>query len=386
MTLFQHTIDAHGDFELVSDIKRTVDYAVAIPDQGEIAGLVVYIAGFGEDAGSYRKNFQNHICKDYQMACLSVDYHCIFSRPDNGAAITIETETLTLLRSFTGLTHHENIDDIMFKAAEMKADPTTPLVIPGTLVPGNKEYQNFGILPALDHIFAINDLFLKHPHIPKTIYAIGSSYGGYIANLISKLAPCTLNAIFDNSSWATPNLKYINGQEQNLTEFEGYLSSNVILSLNVLSPWTHQPFMPNYFNENRKQIRSFPENHLEVMGKTSNRKTIYRCVHAKVDVISDTEAKRLFVNDLKKNGFDVQMEIYSKENIDGRYIKHMEHGMGLSMRLFFANALKQTQTKIKNDQRLDFDFEHTLYFPCDTQTYVIRYKNHSQPKCILIDK
>lgn len=386
MILFQHTIEAHADFEFGSDIKRTVDYAVAIPDDGKIVSLVVYIAGFGEDAGSYRKKFQDHICREYHMACLSVDYHCIFSRPDTGAAVKIEMETLKLLRSITGLSQQASMDELMLKAAEMKADPTTPLIVPGTLYPGKNEYQNFGLLPALDHIFAINDLFIQYPHIPKTIYAIGSSYGGYIANLISKLAPCTLNAVFDNSSWAVPNMKYIKGQELGLTEFTGILSSNVVLELNVLSPWTHLPFMPNYFNEDRKQIRSFPEDHLNVMADTGNKKTIYRCVHAKEDTVSNTEEKIKLVNVLKKMGFDVQMEIYSEADIDGRYIKHMEHGMGLSMRMFFARALDQSQTSIRDDQRLDVDFDHTLYFPCDTKTYAVYYKGHTQPECILINK
>ncbi len=240
MAFFQHTIEAHSDFELSSDIKRTIDYSIATPDDGKILGLVVYIAGFGDDAGSYRKNFQEHICKDYQMACLSVDYHSIFSRPNNGATIKIEMATLKLLRSITGLTHHENIDDLLLRAAEMKADPTTPLIVPGTLYPGKNEYQNFGLLPAIDHIFAINDLFIRHPQIPKTIYAIGSSYGGYIANLISKLAPCTLNAVFDNSSWATPNMNYIKGQELGLTEFIGNLSPNVTLELTHLFEFSHK--------------------------------------------------------------------------------------------------------------------------------------------------
>ncbi len=386
MPLFQHTIDAHADFELSTDTKRTVDYSIAIPDDGEIVSLVVYIAGFGEDAGSYRKKFQDHICTKYPMACLAVDYHCIFSRPDTGATVKLEMETMKLLRSITGLTHHENIDDILLRAAEMKADPATPLIIPGTLYPGKNEYQNFGVLPSLDHIFAINDLYLRYPHIPKIIYAIGSSYGGYIANLISKLAPCTLNAVFDNSSWAVPNMKYIKGQELGLTEFTGILFPNVTLELNVLSEWTHLPFMPNYFNGDRRLIRSFPENHLNVMANAGNQKTIYRCVHAKDDTVSNTKKKINLVNALKKNGFDVQMEIYTEADIDGRYIKHMEHGMGLSMRTFFARALDQSQTSIRDDQRLDVDFDHTLYFPCDTKTYTVIYKDHTQPRCNIMDK
>jgi hypothetical protein len=278
------------------------------------------------------------------------------------------------------------MDELMLKAAEMKADPATPLVVPCTLYPSKNEYQNFGLLPALDHIFAINDLYMRYPHIPKTIYAIGSSYGGYIANLISKLAPCTLNAVFDNSSWAAPNLRYIKGQELGWHEVAGNLFPNVMLELNVLSPWTHLSFMPNYFNGDRRLIRSFPENHLNVMANAGNQKTIYRCVHAKEDSVSNTEEKIKLVNGLRGNGFDVQMEIYSEADIDGRYIKHMEHGMGLSMRMFFARALDQSQTSIRDDQRLDVDFDHTLLFPCETKSYVVIHKAYSQPKCIIMDK
>lgn len=259
------------------------------------------------------------------------------------------------------------------------------MIIPGTLYPGKSEYQNFGILPALDHIFAINDLFLRHPDIPKTIYAIGSSYGGYIANLISKLAPVTLSAVFDNSSWASPNMQYISGHELNRQEYTVTFTPDIIMALNVLSPWTHQPFMPNYFNEDRKQIRSFPETHLEIMGQTGNNKTIYRFAHAKEDIISNTEEKLKFINDLKKIGFDVQMDIFSGEDVDGVYIKNMEHGMGMSMRLFFAKSFEQSHTCLNKDNRLDFDFEHTLIFPCETQTYTVEYNSNCQPKCTLIE-
>jgi len=386
MNLFKHTIKAHSDFELANDIQRNLDYSVALPDDGEIKGLVVYIAGFGEDAGEYRKNFQNFICKDYQMACLSVDHHCLFCRPNNGAAVIIEMETLKLLRSITGLDHHVSMDDLLVKAAEIKAEKSTPLIIPATLYPAKNEYQNFGILPAIDNIFAINDIYLKYPHIPKTIFAIGSSYGGYIANLISKLAPNTLNAVFDNSSWALPNLKYIKGQELGSYEMLGTLFSNVTLELNVLSPWTHNPHLPNYFNQARRQIRSFPDDHLRIMAGSGKNKTIYRFVHAKEDSISDAEDKISLADSLKKNGFDVQMEVYTDKDIDGHYIKNMEHGMRMSMKSLFARAFERSYLSIRSDQRIDFDFNHILHYPCDMEIYTITYKKRIQPKCTLIKR
>jgi pimeloyl-ACP methyl ester carboxylesterase len=192
MPIFQHTIDAHHDFEFNSALCRKIDYSISLPE-GDIDGLVVFIAGFGDDAGSYRDNFQNHISNEYSMACLAVDYHCFFSRPNNGGAISIEPQVMAMLRTITGCVSNESVDTVLSTAEKMRANHQIPLRVPGLIVPKNNEYQNFGILPALDHIYAINDIFLKYPQIPKKIIAVGSSYGGYIANLISKLAPSTLN-------------------------------------------------------------------------------------------------------------------------------------------------------------------------------------------------
>jgi hypothetical protein len=80
MVLIKQTIDAHQDFEFNVNINRKIDYFIDKPVQN-IKGLVVYIAGFGADAGEYRKKFSKHIVDKYSMACLTVDYHCFFSRP-----------------------------------------------------------------------------------------------------------------------------------------------------------------------------------------------------------------------------------------------------------------------------------------------------------------
>ena len=385
MHMFENKIDAHCDFEFYSHDQRQIDYSIIIPDT-EIKRLVVYIAGFGADAGSYRNNFQKYICDGHSMACLVVDYHCFFSRISNGASLSIDPNTMKLLRTITGCINNESVDTVLLKAGNMKASSKTPLKVAGLLYPKKNEYQNFGILPALDNLYAINDVFKKYPNIPKKIYAIGSSYGGYIANLISKIAPCTLNAVFDNSSWATPNMKYILGYELGTPEFSIVHSPNVILEVNVLSPWSHLPFMPNSFSKNCQLMRSFPDNHLDVMAQVGKHKTIYRFVHSEKDYISDTKQKISLFNRLKSKGFNVHMEIYSKKDVDGQYIKSMSHGMGLSMRKFFSKCINQWGDDIQDDQIIDFDSEHSFQFECETQKYAIVYSGNSQPICCLSNK
>lgn len=382
MQIFNNTIDAHCDFEFHSNDKRKIDYSISIPNN-KIKGLVIYIAGFGADAGSYRENFQKHISNNYSMACLAVDYHCFFSRPSNGASLSIEPNIMKLIRSITGCINKESVDEVLFKLGKMKSNPQVPLKIPGTIYPGKNEYQNFGILPALDNIYSINDVFIKYPDIPKKIYAVGSSYGGYIANLISKFAPCTLNAVFDNSSWAAPKFNYVVGHELGFAEFSMVHSPNIILELNVLSPWSHLPFMPNAFGNSRISIRSFSENHIDLMSKIGKQKTIYRFVHAENDSIANTDQKIALAERMKDKGLNVQMKIYSKEDVDGKYIKNTNHGMGLSMQRFFSNYYNKTKKDIRVDQCIDFDFEHSFHFDCETQKYTITYNGTSQPVCSL---
>lgn len=378
MILF-HTISTHCDFEFASNTLREIDYSISIPANPE--GLVVYIAGFGDDARTYRTSFQQYVRDKFSLACLTVDYHCFFSRTDNGGSLAIELPVMNLLRSLTGCGNNESVDDVLLKASQLRVDSAIPLRVPGLLIPAKNEYQNFGLLPALDHIFAINDVLRRYSNIPKKIYSIGSSYGGYIANLISKLAPRTLNAVFDNSSWAIPNKRFIIGHDLGLPELTAELTPNIVIEGNVLSPWSSFDFMPNAFGKSRILMRSFPETHLVVMKKTGYGKTVYRFVHSSGDEIANTDQKKSLVNQMKLNGFNAQIEVFSSSDIDGRYIKNMDHGMGLSMRQFFAKCFEESKSLIIDDQRTDFDFEHSIEYICDDLIYSISYRDHLPPVC-----
>ena len=112
MSISRHTINAHRDFEFNFTMPRQIDYSICFPE-GHVDGLVLYVAGFGADAGSYRENFQNHISDVYSMACLTVDYHCLCSRPSNGGSIHIEPHVMKLLRSLTGCINNETVDDVL---------------------------------------------------------------------------------------------------------------------------------------------------------------------------------------------------------------------------------------------------------------------------------
>ena len=106
-------------------------------------------------------------------------------------------------------------------------------------------------------------------------------------------------------------------------------------------------------------------------------------MHSQKDDIANTEQKLFLANKMKKKGFNVQIKIYSEKNIDGKYIKTMDHGMNLSMKKFFYKNINQTKNEILYDQRIDFDFEHSFPFECETQKYIVTYSGNSQPVCSL---
>nr|ELN8688556.1 DUF2920 family protein [Campylobacter coli] len=63
-----------------------------------------------------------------------------------------------------------------------KLDHNFKLNFTSTFIPPNGDYQNFGIMAAIDHINVLKDLVKKFPNfknLPK-IYG-GGSYGGYLS-------------------------------------------------------------------------------------------------------------------------------------------------------------------------------------------------------------
>ncbi|WP_141084007.1 DUF2920 family protein, partial [Campylobacter coli] len=80
------------------------------------------------------------------------------------------------------------------KANEMKqaglVDESQKIELSCDFIPPNGDYQNYGIMAAIDHINALKDLVKRFPEfadLPK-IYG-GGSYGGYLSLLIAKIAP-----------------------------------------------------------------------------------------------------------------------------------------------------------------------------------------------------
>ncbi|ECP6258060.1 DUF2920 family protein, partial [Campylobacter coli] len=219
-------IDSCDDVEL--NITRTskLEYRISYDDEKEMKAIVFIIGGYGTNANIYfLDSYRNYIAKKFDVVAVNVFYHCFCQRRsdvERYSAFTIFTEKdiikLSQVLFELGINIDVNLENA-HQSYELLNQHITALKLQGkleqryqakftsTFIPPNGDYQNFGIMAAIDHINVLKDLvkrFPKFSNLPK-IYG-GGSYGGYLSLLIAKIAPWHVDAVIDNSGSAIPPL------------------------------------------------------------------------------------------------------------------------------------------------------------------------------------
>ncbi|EIW6682617.1 DUF2920 family protein, partial [Campylobacter coli] len=227
-------IDSCDDVEL--NIKRTskLEYRISYDDEKDIKATVFIVGGFGANANISFLDFdREYIAKNFDVVTINVFYHCFCQRRSDvekySAYKYFQEEDIENIKNLLNQFHFSyggiNNDNALFLANSLvkhvenlkmqnKLEHNFKLNFTSTFIPPNGDYQNFGIMPAIDHINALKNLvkrFPKFADLPK-IYG-GGSYGGYLSLLIAKIAPWYVDGVIDNSGSALPPLNYILGRE-----------------------------------------------------------------------------------------------------------------------------------------------------------------------------
>lgn len=349
---------ATGDFELgLGNVKRETEYTIYFPTE-KAKGLVVFIPGFGEDAGEYRKKFCQKLADKHHYACMSVDYHCFYSRPPKEQGMVFEKEDVLEIEKLhlkhgipmQGKTVEEGLE--LLNQELISRNLTAE--VSATMKPLKNEYQNGGIMQALDIINSVGDALIRYHDIPThNVILIGSSYGGYIANLASKYAPNTFRAVIDNSSWALPNFIYVVGRDYGIPEFKEKLHSNIKVNYFTRTSWTLKKDLPNTFDGKRFHVRAFTN---EQIGEFANYnpQTYFYYVHAENDLVAPTQPKIDMAKAMIEKKFQVHMEVMGEQDIDGVYVKSIDHGMGLSLLTLFSKAIEKIEAQDNRYTTNDF--------------------------------
>lgn len=340
-------IDGTPDYELDRPRTARLRYSMTWPRR-EASGVVLVIPGFGADVdAAYSRSLRRHIVETTGMGAVSVRYHAIEARPSNGASVEIPQHEQTYLKGV--LAEHgmpakgSSLQQLIAAAGALV--PGVP--VRGAFVPGRGEYQNFGIMQALDHLCVIGDL-LENPPSPfdrRRIVALGSSHGGYIAHLIAKLAPSTLAAVIENSAYCQPPMNYlgIGGEPEVIADLGG-----VRLHGNVRSAWTMSDREdPAFYDRDRDLIRDlrYLPHALTARAAASDAGVQYLMVHSEVDEVSSPEVKRRQHQVLLHAGFAAELQMVGQKDLDGRLFKSLDHGLDCSLKALFEREIGRVNSR-----------------------------------------
>ncbi|EGK8062375.1 DUF2920 family protein [Campylobacter lari] len=198
-------IDSCDDEEL--DIKREskLEYRITFDDEKTMRAIVFVIGGFGANANISFLDFDRKVlCEKFDVVVVNVFYHCFCTRRSNeekysAATIFIDDDLPHLkkaleqfdintssLNTYTASQYYNFLNQTISNLKEQKfLDQNFQACFTSTFIPPNNEYQNYGIMAAIDHINVLKDIIKKYPKfksLPK-IYGGGVLWRLFSANV-----------------------------------------------------------------------------------------------------------------------------------------------------------------------------------------------------------
>ncbi|EAK5214950.1 DUF2920 family protein [Campylobacter jejuni] len=384
-------IDSCDDVEL--GIKRTskLEYRISYDDEKEIKAIVFIIGGFGANANISFLDFdREYIAKNFDVVAVHVFYHCFCARKsidqkynpklipnqDDLERVNGILKNINLGRLLANENNFEQIIPLIEqRAGEIKqaglVDKSQKIELFCDFVPPNGDYQNYGIMAAIDHINALKDLvkrFPKFADLPK-IYG-GGSYGGYLSLLIAKIAPWYVDGVIDNSGVCFPFLACILGREMNQAEFY-FEGSGHRLYCFVYKYWTRNINSSYYFGDENYLIRAIlNSNHLKIQANIDSN-IVFSSYHSLQDMGAPAQNKIDLYKRYQELGYDATLHLIKDESdVDGRFIKSLEHGLRMTDKALFRKELPLMLEKLQ--KRKSLMQENSISYPCGNKVFTFK--------------
>lgn len=369
MQIIEEEIPGAADFELRRDREAPLHYVAALPEE-PAQGLAFLIPGFGGDTDeAYADSLRRRVVEGHGMIAVSVRYHCFGARPATGAKLEVDGRDHLMLLGLAAV-HGVALGDPkdLIDVAKRLQAAGVRTTLRATLKPARGEYQNFGIMQALDHLAVLGRLRERGASFDeRRIVALGSSHGGYIAHLMAKIAPGTLAMVIDNSSYTRPPMNYL-GQETS-SEYVAPLVDGIVLQCRTQSAWTTADRKAaNFYDRNRDLIRDTAYGrHLDVARSAAmDQGCAFRMVNSAVDSISPPDMKRSQVAALRAAGFDARLLVVEQEHLDGKLFKRLAHGLDASLAGLFDLAVAELSPR---QMPLDADVGAEVVYDCVDASY-----------------
>lgn len=388
-------IDSCDDVELNIKRESKLEYRITYDDSKDIKAIVFVIGGYGANAHMAFVDFnRKFIAKKFDVVAVSVLYHCFCQRrsdvekysattafmEDDLPHLKLALENLHIdisnLNTYNAWQYYEYLNQTISNLKEQNLlDQNYQAHFTCTFVPPNNEYQNFGIMAAIDHINALKDIMKNYPQfksLPK-IYG-GGSYGGYLALMCAKIAPWYVDGVIDNSGSPLTPLQYIIGRDMNLRD-ASFNDPNTFVHCFLKTHWTRKnPNSPYYFADENYLIRALLNKDHLILQSQKNNDIVYIGYHSVKDEFNTFQDKKNLFEIYKRLNFDITLySIEDVNQIDGKFIKSLEHGLRMSDKALFNKELPKMLEKLK-DKTFTMK-EDSISYPCKNKVFTFKDKD-----------
>ncbi|EAH5178103.1 DUF2920 family protein [Campylobacter lari] len=386
-------INSCDDVELGIKRESKLEYRISYDNEKTMKAIVFIIGGYGANANIEILDFYRmYFAKKFNVIAVSVFYHCFAVRRSNDQRYYAITKFMeedipnlaTALNAFNISSFDLNINNadayytmlnnfLYNLKKNNEIDANYKVYLTSTFIPPNNEYQNFGIMAAIDHINVLKDIIKKYPKfkfLPK-IYG-GGSYGGYLALMCAKIAPWCVDGIIDNSGSALPPLQYIVGRELMIRD-SSFNDPNTFIACFIKTHWTRKnPNSPYYFADENYLIRALLNKDHLILQANKNKDIAYISYHSKKDQIMKSDYKIQLMEILSILYNDVTFYLIDEKDIDGKFIKNLIHGCGISDKALLSKELPLMLEKLK-DKTFDIK-EDSISYPCKDKVFTFKDK------------
>jgi pimeloyl-ACP methyl ester carboxylesterase len=333
----------------------------------ESNGLIFLIHGFGDDVdNAYDKVLRRYIAETSGLLVVTVEYHCYRTRPDSGARRQLTPETFERVCYFAakfGMPPPGPQDNVSALLHQIGHATREIIYLEGSLIPPNGDYQNFGVIQAMDHLYALNDIIDSGNGFDENrIFVAGSSHGGYLAHLIARLAPNSILGVLDNSSYTLASPRFFGQGTEYSEDFE-----NLKVLYNVATKWHFiNPTALTYFGPSRALFRDTGYfEHLHAASNAAERKCQFVMFNTVSDKLSPIGFKRHQLRSLSRAGFTASLDEITEDDTGKGLFKSMEHADAPMQKLFPYAFPRFTDGKTTLDR-----FRSTeIAFNCVERTY-----------------
>lgn len=246
------------------------------------------------------------------------------------------------------------------------------------IIPAHDEYQNFGVMQALDviNVFYYLKYILEMNILFENVIALGSSHGGYIAHMANKFSPNMFKAIIDNSSYVEAPMQYLGDAELSLATQYNFKHGKLNIACGIKTPWVigGQDKIRTYGYAAQMIRSTILKSHLdESMRKSIRPCHIFSCNASYGDGISPKENKLRQKNLYEKCGYIYELDLVDKQDIDGYVFKEMTHGLKASMYGILERYISKVDFNENKSYQDDFELSTILEFDCGDRKYTVSF-------------